>query len=128
MGRNGWPHVDHWVSLADDIGPTLVGGSKKHGGADLGPTRAKQAWRKLGVNALSLADETPGPDSPHPDLELPRLTVPMVARLQGWDEAWGWRLAGRKTVVLATRTAAVDRRGADVIPPLSTRMCEPSTA
>lgn len=31
-------------------------------------------------------------------------------------------------VVLGTRTGAVDRRGADVIPPLSARTCEPSTA
>jgi DNA (cytosine-5)-methyltransferase 1 len=44
-----------------------------------------------------VADEPPGPDSPHPNVKLPRLTVPMVARLQGFDEEWGWRLAGRKT-------------------------------
>ncbi|MGY1693571.1 DNA cytosine methyltransferase [Geodermatophilus sp. SYSU D00814] len=97
MGANGWPYVDDWVKLANDIAPTLVGGSKKHGGADLGPTRAKRAWRELGVDALGVADEAPGPDSPHPDVKLPKLTVPMVARLQGFDEAWGWRLAGRKT-------------------------------
>ncbi|WP_217636138.1 DNA cytosine methyltransferase [Geodermatophilus siccatus] len=97
MGANGWPHVDDWVKLANDIAPTLVGGSKKHGGADLGPTRAKRAWRELGVDALGVANEAPGPDSPHPDVKLPKLTVPMVARLQGFDEARGWRLAGRKT-------------------------------
>jgi DNA (cytosine-5)-methyltransferase 1 len=28
---------------AKGIAPTLVGGSKKHGGADLGPTRAKKS-------------------------------------------------------------------------------------
>ncbi len=97
MGANGWPHVDDWVQLANDIAPTLVGGSKKHGGADLGPTRAKRAWRMLGIDAPGVADEAPGPASPHPDVELPKLTVPMVARLQGFDEGWGWRLAGRKT-------------------------------
>ncbi|SNS54650.1 DNA (cytosine-5)-methyltransferase 1 [Geodermatophilus saharensis] len=97
MGANGWPHVDDWVQLANDIAPTLVGGSKKHGGADLGPTRAKRAWRELGVDALGVADEAPGPHSPHPDVKFPKLTVPMVARLQGFDEQWGWRLAGRKT-------------------------------
>ena len=31
-------------------------------------------------------------------------------------------------VVLGARPAAVDRRRADVVPPLSARMCEPSTA
>lgn len=97
MGANGWPHVDDWVRLANDIAPTLVGGSKKHGGADLGPTRAKRAWRQLGVDAMGVANEAPGPDDPHPTVKPPKLTVQMVARLQGWDEAWGWRLAGRKT-------------------------------
>lgn len=97
MGENGWPHVDEWVRLANDIAPTLVGGSKKHGGADLGPTRAKLAWRQLGVDALGVADSAPGPNDPPPSVKLPKLTVRMVARLQGWDEAWGWRLAGRKT-------------------------------
>lgn len=97
MGANGWPHVDAWVQLANDIAPTLVGGSKKHGGADLGPTRAKRAWRELGVDGLGVANEAPGPDHPHPNVKLPKLTVHMVARLQGWDDAWGWRLAGRKT-------------------------------
>src|SRR4051794_32450142 len=29
MGGNGWPYVDDWVRLANDVGPTLVGGSKK---------------------------------------------------------------------------------------------------
>lgn len=97
MGANGWPHVDDWVQLANDIAPTLVGGSKKHGGADLGPTRAKRAWRELGVDALGVANEAPGPESPHPNVQLPKLTVQMVARLQGWQDAWGWQLSGRKT-------------------------------
>jgi DNA (cytosine-5)-methyltransferase 1 len=97
MAANGWPYVDDWVRLANDIAPTLVGGSKKHGGADLGPTRAKRAWRELGVDGLGVANEAPGPDAPHPTVKPPKLTVEMVARLQGWDDAWGWRLAGRKT-------------------------------
>jgi len=27
----------------------------------------------------------------------PRLTCEMVARLQGWQDDWGWRFGGRKT-------------------------------
>lgn len=97
MGANGWPHVDAWVQLANGIGPTLVGGSKKHGGADLGPTRAKRAWEALGVDGKGVADEAPGEDAPHPSTKLPRLTIPMVARIQGWKDEDDWQFAGRKT-------------------------------
>lgn len=91
MGANGWRGLKAWVEGADDIAPTLVGGSKKHGGPDLGPTRAKKAWATLGVNGLSLADEAPAPDF----IGMPRLTVPMTARIQGFDDQW--QFSGRKT-------------------------------
>ncbi|WP_062389929.1 DNA cytosine methyltransferase [Demequina iriomotensis] len=97
MAANGWKHVDDWVRLADGIGPTLVGGSKKHGGADLGPTRAKRAWEALGVDGKGVADSAPDADAPHPSVRLPRLTVEMVARLQGWRAEDKWHFAGRKT-------------------------------
>ncbi len=95
MGARGWPGADRWARRASGIAPTIVGGSKKHGGADLGPTRAKQAWAELGVDGLGLADEAPGPDD-DPALR-PRLTCAMVARLQGWQDDWGWEFTGRKT-------------------------------
>ena len=47
MASRGWKGVDRWKHKADDIAPTIVGGSKKHGGPDLGPTRAKRAFEKL---------------------------------------------------------------------------------
>lgn len=97
MSANGWKHVEDWCRLADGIGPTLVGGSKKHGGADLGPTRAKRAWEQLGVDGKGVADDAPSQDAPHPSEKLPRLTVPMVARLQGWADEDNWAFAGRKT-------------------------------
>ncbi|GAA4378172.1 hypothetical protein GCM10023152_24620 [Agromyces bauzanensis] len=83
--------------MAAGIGPTIVGGSKKHGGADLGPTRAKQVWRSLGVDGRGIADAPPGPDAPPPTVTHPRLTIEMVARLQGWSEGDKWQFAGRKT-------------------------------
>jgi DNA (cytosine-5)-methyltransferase 1 len=96
MAARGWPGVHAWARRANDIAPTIVGGSKKHGGADLGPTRAKRAWRELGVDGLGVADTAPGPDDPE-DL-LPRLTCEMVARLQGWDgRDYRWEFTGRKT-------------------------------
>lgn len=97
MGSNGWKHVDEWVALANKVGPTIVGGSKKHGGADLGPTRAKRAWEALGVDGKGVADAAPDVDSPPPSVKLPRLTIQMVARLQGWRAEDNWEFAGRKT-------------------------------
>lgn len=91
MGANGWRGADAWADQADEIAPTIVGGSKKHGGPDLGPTRARQAWAALGVNGKSIAEEAPEPDFDG----TPRLTVRMVARLQGFPDAW--QFAGRKT-------------------------------
>ena len=95
MGARGWPGAAAWARRADRIAPTIVGGSKKHGGGDLGPTRAKRAWAELGVDGLGIADAAPGPDA-DPALS-PRLTCEMVARLQGWRDEWEWRFSGRKT-------------------------------
>lgn len=43
ISQNGWKEYPQWLVKADKIAPTIVGGSKKHGGPDLGPTRAKAA-------------------------------------------------------------------------------------
>lgn len=91
MAANGWQGVDRWAQNANDIAPTIVGGSKKHGGPDLGPTRARNAWATLGVNGKSLAETAPEPDF----VGMPRLTVPMVARIQGFPD--DWQFFGRKT-------------------------------
>jgi len=93
MSAGGWPGAAAWVSRAAGIAPTIVGGSRKHGGPDLGPTRAKHAWRQLGVDGLGIADAAP--DESFPALGAPRLTIPMVARLQGFPDTW--EFAGRKT-------------------------------
>ena len=95
MAARGWPGATAWARRADRIAPTIVGGSKKHGGADLGPTRAKRAWAELGVDGIGVADAAPGPDA-DPAL-TPRLTCEMVTRLQGWQDDWGWRFSGLKT-------------------------------
>jgi len=93
MSARGWPGAADWVSRAAGIAPTVVGGSRKHGGPDLGPTRARQAWRQLGVDGLGIADAAP--DESFPALAAPRLTTRMVARLQGFPDTW--EFAGRKT-------------------------------
>lgn len=94
MGSRGWKGLDEWVAKADDIAPTIVGGSKKHGGADLGPTRAKKAWAQLGVDAWGIADLPPAKDDV---FEVgPKLTTEMVQLLQGWQPS-EWRFVGLKT-------------------------------
>jgi DNA (cytosine-5)-methyltransferase 1 len=93
MAAAGWPGATSWQQNAGDIAPTLVGGSKKHGGPDLGPTRAKKQWETLGVNGWGIADLPPGPDFPLHD--RPKLTLRMTARLQAFPDAWAF--AGGKT-------------------------------
>jgi len=82
-----------WAKKANVIGPTLVGGSRKHGGPDLGPTRARAEWLRLGVDGKGLADAPP--TIRHPLDHIPRLTLPMAAAVQGFPPSW--RFAGRKT-------------------------------
>lgn len=91
MRQRGWRGADTWRQAANTIAPTLVGGSKKHGGPDLGPTRAKKAWAALGVDGHGLADLPPSADFEG----MPRLTVPMTALLQGFPPTW--HFTGKKT-------------------------------
>lgn len=97
MASEGWKFADEWRTLANGVGPTLVGGSKKHGGADLGPTRAKQAWAQLFVDGRGVANQPPASDAPSATKVMPRLTIEMTARLQGWLPDDNWSFAGRKT-------------------------------
>jgi DNA (cytosine-5)-methyltransferase 1 len=84
ISKNGWKGARQWKKNACDIAPTIVGGSKKHGGPDLGPTRARKAWASLGVDGLGIAN-----DPPEKYFEgMPRLTVEMVARIQGFPPDW----------------------------------------
>lgn len=101
--------LDKWKDEAEKqalrrdggIAPTLVGGSKKHGGADLGPSRAKAAWGRLRVSGLGVANDRKdclkkkshdrdlfGPDGP-------MLTVDQAAIIQGFPERW--KFSGGKT-------------------------------
>lgn len=91
MAAEGWTGSKAWAGKANAIAPTLVGGSKKHGGPDLGPTRARKAWAALGVDGSGVADEPPAKDFEG----MPKLTTRMAARLQGFPDEWSFW--GRKT-------------------------------
>ncbi|WP_078966937.1 DNA cytosine methyltransferase [Streptomyces sp. WM6378] len=95
--------LDAWITKASEaastkkdggIAPTLVGGSKKHGGADLGPSRAKTAWRQLGISGMGVAnDHATGMRKKSYDRDLfrpegPMLTVQQAAIIQGFPADW----------------------------------------
>lgn len=91
MSARGWKGAARWRRQAQGLAPTIVGGSKKHGGPDLGPTRSRAAWAGLGVDGRSIANEAPDPKF----TGMPRLTLEMVARLQGFPDHW--QFVGNKT-------------------------------
>jgi len=91
MASNGWKQSHEWAVKANGCAPTIVGGSKKHGGPDLGPTRAKREWAELSVDGHGIANDPPNAQF----LGSPKLTVRMVARLQGFDDSW--HFCGKKT-------------------------------
>ncbi|MEW1686727.1 DNA cytosine methyltransferase [Streptomyces sp. NPDC091265] len=101
--------LDRWKEKAQKaegrkdfgIAPTLVGGSKKHGGADLGPSRAKAAWDLLGVSGVGVAnshEDSVKKKSQDRDLFRstgPMLTVEQAAIIQGFPD--NWKFSGGKT-------------------------------
>lgn len=84
MAEAGWKGARKWAKQADKIAPTIVGGSKKHGGPDLGPTRARRAWAEMQVEGKSIADKAPDTEF----TGMPRLTPRMIARIQGFPDTW----------------------------------------
>ncbi|MEU5443307.1 DNA cytosine methyltransferase [Streptomyces griseofuscus] len=99
MRSRGWPDADLWAAQATSVAPTLVGGSKTHGGPDFGPSGTKAKWRRMGVYTKSFGNEPPDADFKwNPELGddgLVRITVDQTALLQGFPE--GWRFVGGKT-------------------------------
>ena len=83
---NGWKGADEWIRRANTIAPTIVGGSKKHGGPDLGPVRSRKAWEAICVDGRGIANEAPAQDF----VGMPRLTPRMIARIQGFPDTWNF--------------------------------------
>ena len=111
MAERQWKGAAEWSRKADGIAPTIVGGSLKHGGPDLGPTRARRAWAALGVDGLGIADEPPSRDF----VGMTRLTVPMVSRIQGFPNDW---------TIFGLKTAAYRQVGNAFPPPVARAVAE----
>lgn len=99
MTMRGWRDADRWAAQALSVAPTLVGGSDRRGGADLGPTGTKKAWARMGVDGGTVADDVPGPDfvwAPETGRQgMVRITTRQAALLQGFPS--DWEFAGKKT-------------------------------
>ncbi|GLF93518.1 DNA cytosine methyltransferase [Streptomyces yaizuensis] len=107
LGGEDSPLYKRWEEKAKlgTVAPTLVGGSKKHGGADLGPTRAKNAWATLGVDGKGVANDPDKMVDKDRDLgnlgdpgkpgRGPKLTVAQAAIIQGFPT--DWKFTGGKT-------------------------------
>jgi len=93
MAEHGWHGAAKWARTANGPAPTIVGGSKKHGGADLGPSGARKAWLGLGVDGREVANAPPQSCFEG----IPRLTLQMVARLQSFPD--DWQFCGGKTSI-----------------------------
>lgn len=106
MEANGWEGAEDWAQNANKIAPTIVGGSKKHGGPDLGPVRSRRAWAELGVDGNGVANEAPAPGFQG----MPKLTKEMIALIQGFPPEWNF---GRK------KTAACRMIGNAFPPPVA---------
>ena len=106
MAANGWNGVEAWKRQANTIAPTIVGGSKKHGGPDLGPTRARRAWATLAVDGSGVANTAPSCDF----VGNPKLTKEMIAVIQGFPRDWNF---GKK------KTAACRMIGNAFPPPVA---------
>lgn len=91
MAECGWSGAKEWANNANLPAPTIVGGSHKHGGPDLGPTRARREWAEMGVDGIGIADKAPSSDF----VGMPKLTTRMVARLQSFPDTW--EFVGAKT-------------------------------
>ncbi|NYH52205.1 DNA (cytosine-5)-methyltransferase 1 [Nocardiopsis arvandica] len=92
--KKGLAAYERWRAKAleaNAVAPTLVGGSKKHGGPDLGPSRAKRAWERFGVDGHGVANPVDQVRDSERDLygQLgPKLTVAQAAVLQGFPPEW----------------------------------------
>jgi DNA (cytosine-5)-methyltransferase 1 len=102
MVADGWKGAAHWRSRANGLAPP-VGSIPVRLGQSKSNERMRKAWATLGVDITMPAETAPAVDF----VGRPGLTVPMIARLQGFPEGWS----------MASRLPKAYWRVADDLPP-----------
>ena len=83
MAANGWRGARAWKERANEIAPTIVGGSKTWR-ARSRPDTGAQSMGWVGRERCFYRGGGPGAGL----VGMPRLTIRMVARLQGFPRSW----------------------------------------
>lgn len=84
LEAHDWVPPESLLETLDKPSPTVVGGSKKKKGTGLGRKNAKGKWLALGVDDRTIGGGPPDEDHAGPF----RLTLPMIAALQGFPGNW----------------------------------------
>jgi DNA (cytosine-5)-methyltransferase 1 len=85
MVENGWAGALFWASRSSGVGPPIRPDVDQDE-MNLGSALVKAEWRTLAIDAYSIAAEAPAAGS---SLEQnPRLTLAMIAHLQGFHRDW----------------------------------------
>jgi DNA (cytosine-5)-methyltransferase 1 len=94
MGANGWNGVGEWARKADKIAPTLVGGSSRSGSQGFASKFQFDDWARIGIDGTKLATDAPAANES--ETLMPRLTIGMGARLQGFPDGWEFQGSSRQ--------------------------------
>lgn len=86
IASGGWEGAEAWAAKAKRFAPTILGGSKNSKSPALGPTSTRREWERLGFNSKSIANMPPGANFPLDG--APRVTLKVLARLQGFPDHW----------------------------------------
>ncbi|WP_313608025.1 DNA (cytosine-5-)-methyltransferase [Rhizobium sp.] len=89
VSAKGWRGHEAWSRIANRLGPTIVGGSRKSDKHSFSSGLTRRAWADLGIDSSSLTKSAPAADHLGPF----KLTLDMGARLQGFPD--DWRFVGR---------------------------------
>ena len=104
MSADGWRGAEAWRDKAAGLAPTIVGGSEKHGGADLGRPGASGPGPGSALTARASPATSPADGRferssegkfAYVGADGPMITVGMGALIQGFPASWGF--AGGKT-------------------------------